>query len=70
LRSCAGEKQHVSPFEIKKKGLTEKLTSEELMIALYHYLKYRGYKSNRKIDGGDESDKKILSGILPFEKSN
>jgi CRISPR subtype II RNA-guided endonuclease Cas9/Csn1 len=33
------------------------------MIALYHYLKYRGYKSNRKIDGGDESDKKILSGI-------
>jgi len=59
----AGEKQHVSPFDIKKKGLTEKLTPEELTIALYHYLKYRGYKSNRKIDGGDESDKKILSGI-------
>jgi CRISPR-associated endonuclease Csn1 len=59
----SAQEKHISPFDIKVKGLTQKLTPEELMIALYHYLKYRGYKSNRKIDAGDESDKKILSGI-------
>lgn len=57
------EKTPLNPFELKTKGLTEKLSPEELMVALYHYLKYRGYKSNRKIDVADESDKKILSGI-------
>lgn len=62
------EKRPLNPFEIKTKGLTEKLTPEELMIALYHYLKYRGYKSNRKVEAGDESDKKILSGISAIRK--
>jgi CRISPR-associated endonuclease Csn1 len=59
-------KNIVSPAELKVKGLTEKLTKEELSIALYNYLKYRGYKSNRKVDDEsdkDVSDRKVLSGI-------
>lgn len=60
----SSRKDSTTPFDIKVKGLHEKLTKEELCIALYHYLKYRGYKSNRKKDkGSDDSSKKILSKI-------
>ena len=48
-----------SPYQLKVKGLTEKLSNEELSIALYHYLKYRGFKSNRKNETGDEDAKKM-----------
>lgn len=41
-------KNYLSPMELKIKGLHEKLSKEELCIALYHYLKYRGFKSNKK----------------------
>jgi len=58
-----------TPFDLKVKGLTEKLTPEEIMVALYHYLKYRGYKSNRKVDTGkDPDDKKLLSNISSLRK--
>lgn len=36
------------PYELRVKGLDERLTNEELFIALYHIAKRRGYKSNRK----------------------
>ena len=36
------------PYFLKVRGLTEQLTKEELAIAVYHYIKYRGFKSNRK----------------------
>ncbi|MDR3258287.1 MAG: type II CRISPR RNA-guided endonuclease Cas9 [Fusobacteriaceae bacterium] len=39
-----------NPFELKIKGISEKLTREELAIAIYHYIKYRGFKSNRKVE--------------------
>lgn len=55
---------NITPFDIKAKGLHEKLTKEELSIALYHYLKYRGFKSNRKKEkASDDSDKKMLGKI-------
>lgn len=37
-----------NPYQIKVKGLNNPLTKEELLIALVHYSKYRGFKSNRK----------------------
>lgn len=40
--------EYGSPFEIKVKGLSNQLSKEELAIALYHYMKYRGFKSSRK----------------------
>ena len=53
-----------SPFELKIKGLHEQLKPEELSIALYHYMKYRGFKSNRKSeDEKDKSQGKVLNNI-------
>ena len=58
-----------NPFEIKIKGLENKLSKEELMIALYHYMKYRGFKSNRKAaDKNDNENKKTLKRIKDVEK--
>lgn len=54
------ENNKISPFEIKVKGLYNKLSEEELVIALYHYMKYRGFKSNRK--HSEEHDKEM--GVL------
>ncbi|MFA6890141.1 MAG: type II CRISPR RNA-guided endonuclease Cas9, partial [Bacilli bacterium] len=56
-------KSYLNPYEIKIKGLTEPLTKEELSIALYHYMKYRGFKSNRKVE--DKKNDGVL--IKQFE---
>lgn len=69
---------YLNPFELKVKGLKEKLSKEELCLALYHYLKYRGYKSNRKIDDQNKNneDGKMLNKIatlrdeIKFHKDN
>jgi CRISPR-associated endonuclease Csn1 len=53
--------RNVTPFELKVKGLKEKLSPEELMRALYHYLKYRGFKSNRKVFDKQNEDSKLLA---------
>lgn len=63
-----------NPFEIKAKGLSQKLTPNELMVALYHYMKWRGFKSNRKsIDGagkgGDSDMKLMLKGIKTLKEN-
>ena len=55
-----------NPMELKIKGLHEQLTKEELCVALYHYLKYRGFKSNRKSDKKAE-DTKLLE-IVSFSR--
>lgn len=67
----ANRKQYTidNPFEIKIKGLTKKLSKEELMIALYHYMKYRGFKSNRKAaDNADKENKELLGRITKTKK--
>lgn len=66
----AAKKVKESPFIIKAKGLEKKLTPEELMVALYHYAKWRGFKSNRKsADKKTESDNKVmLSGISKIKE--
>lgn len=59
-------KEHVTnPFLLKVKALDEPLTSDELMIILVHYAKYRGYLSNRKVeeDSAPKEDRKVLSQI-------
>lgn len=54
--------KYLNPYEIKVKGLTNKLSNEELYIALYHYMKFRGFQSTRKVDD-KKSDGVILSKI-------
>ena len=54
------------PYQLRVKGLTEKLSPDELLIALYHIAKRRGYKSNRKsIEQSDTTGdgKKVNSAI-------
>lgn len=59
----------LTPFEIKIKGINNKLSEEELMIALYHYMKYRGFQSNRKAkDDNSKDNEKMLGGIKNVKK--
>ncbi|MFV0505000.1 MAG: type II CRISPR RNA-guided endonuclease Cas9 [Lachnospirales bacterium] len=60
--------QHKCVYEIKVKGLEESLTKEELSVALLHYVKHRGFKSNRKSDDADNEDGKILTALEQNEK--
>ncbi len=57
-----------NPYTIKVKGLNELLTKEELAIALVHYAKHRGYRSNRKNDIKDSEAKVALTAISKNEK--
>ena len=57
-----------NPYQLRVKALDEKLTNEELFIALYHLAKRRGYKSNRKVE---DEDKTSESGrVLQALKAN
>ena len=59
-----------TPFELKIMGLHSQLTKEELMIVLYHYMKYRGFKSNRKAaENENKDDKKLLKTISDIKKN-
>lgn len=46
-------KRSNDPYQLREKGLSEKLTNAELFIALYHIAKRRGYKSNSKSQDED-----------------
>lgn len=58
-------KNQLSPYTVREKALSEKLTPEELFIALYHISKRRGYKSNSRAESGSDAseNKKTLSAI-------
>ena len=47
--------EHLDPYALRAKGLDKLLAPEELGRAIFHLSKRRGFKSNRKIDSGDES---------------
>lgn len=44
-------------LSLKVKGLEQKLSKDELMLVLYHYMKFRGFKSTREVED-KENDKK------------
>lgn len=50
--------ENLDPYVLRARGLDEELAPYELGRALFH-LKRRGFKSNRKTDGGDEDSGKI-----------
>ena len=58
-------KNQIDPYIVREKALSEKLTPEELFVALYHISKRRGYKSNRRTESSNDSseNKKTLSAI-------
>ena len=61
----APHKNQINPYTVREKALSEKLTPEELFIALYHIAKRRGYKSNSRAEscGDADENKKTLSAI-------
>ena len=61
----APHKNQIDPYTVREKALSEKLTPEELFVALYHISKRRGYKSNSRAESSGDADenKKTLSAI-------
>ena len=61
----APHKNQIDPFIVREKALSEKLTPEELFVALYHISKRRGYKSNSRTESSSDAseNKKTLSAI-------
>lgn len=59
----------ITPYDIKVKGLDEKLSNNELAIILCHWAKHRGYKSNREDDSDKSSENgKVKTAISENEK--
>lgn len=54
--------EYNNPYEIKVKGLTQQLSNTEISIILYHYMKYRGFQSTRKVEDA-KNDGVILKAI-------
>lgn len=63
-------KGQLNPYILREKALEEKLSTDELLIALYHIAKRRGYKSNRRAESSsDENEnKKTLHAISENQK--
>ena len=61
----APHNNQIDPYAVREKALSEKITPEELFIALYHIAKRRGYKSNSRAESSGDADenKKTLSAI-------
>lgn len=58
------------PYNIKVKGLTELLSKEELAVILIHYVKYRGFKSNRKsVDEKSSENGKLIKYLGEVSKT-
>lgn len=61
--------KNTTPYNIKVKGLDEKLSNEELAIILCNWAKHRGYKSSREDDSNGTSENgKIKSAISENQK--
>lgn len=56
--------ESLDPYELRARGLDEKLSLHELGRALFHLHQRRGFKSNRKTDTGkDKESGKIKDGV-------
>ena len=58
------EVQRLNPYKLRALALDQPLEPFELGRALFHLDQRRGFKSNRKADGGDDSEKTKISGRI------
>lgn len=65
----AKELQALDPFELRARGLEEKLPLTHLGRALFHLNQRRGFKSNRKADAGDNEGGKIADGSARLDQA-
>ena len=59
----------LDPFTLRTKGLDEALPLTHLGRALFHIDQRRGFKSNRKTDGGDNEGGKIKDGTARLDQA-
>lgn len=57
----------LNPYDIRTRALDEKVSLKELGRAIFHLNQRRGFKSNRKTDGGE--DGKIRQAVAKLEKT-
>lgn len=57
LKSLYDEKSNETVYDLKLKGLYEKLSNDELAKVMIHYIKHRGFQSNRKSTSTEEKGK-------------
>lgn len=58
----------LNPYELRARGLDEKLTPEEFGRALFHINQRRGFKSNRKTDKPDNDSSVMKAAIAEFKQ--
>lgn len=64
IENLLAPENHHNPYEIRERAIKEKVSNEELFIALYSIAKRRGYKSNRKsLEEKDSEGSRVLSAI-------
>lgn len=59
----------LDPFRLRAEGLDRALTLPELGRALFHLNQRRGFKSNRKVDRGDNESGKIKDAVGRLEQA-
>ena len=59
----------LNPFELRARGLDHNLPLTHLGRALFHIDQRRGFKSNRKTDGGDNEGGKIKDGTARLDQA-
>jgi len=61
--------EELDPYALRASGLDQKLPLTHLGRALFHLNQRRGFKSNRKTDGGDNEAGKIKQGTARLEQA-
>lgn len=59
--------KNLDPFELRARGLTERLEPHEIGRALYHLQQRRGFKSNRKADRGNPEKSAMKAAIRDLD---
>lgn len=58
-----------NPYRLRSRALKQKISNDELFVALYYIAKRRGYKSNRKkVEEEDKNSGRVLEAIKNNEK--
>lgn len=64
LEQLLSPESKLDPYSIRERATGERVSNEELFVALYHIAKRRGYKSNRKsLEEKDSEGSRVLSAI-------
>ena len=57
----------VSPWELRSRGLTEKLSDRDFAVVLIHIAKHRGFRSNSKSENKADDAGKVKDALRELE---